>query len=67
MKIFSIITNITAIGLIIFNAFQFDFENLSNKTNTVTLITILAALIAIVLLEILRISKKIEDKTKKRG
>ena len=53
MKIFRIITNVIAIGLIIFNAFQFDFEDLSNKTNIVTLITILAALIAIILLEIL--------------
>lgn len=66
MKAFTYILSIIAIGLIIFNLTQIDFNNPFNHEGKVALITVLAGLCAILLLTILRISKKIESKVKNR-
>tara|TARA_R110002073_G_scaffold56835_7_gene144432 strand:+ start:11939 stop:12142 length:204 start_codon:yes stop_codon:yes gene_type:complete len=66
MKIFTYILSITALGLIIFNLTQIDYNDPFGDKSTVALITILAGLCTILLLAILRISKKIEAKVKKR-
>ncbi|APX99214.1 hypothetical protein CLV86_1167 [Lacinutrix venerupis] len=65
MKIFTLILNIIAIALIVYNATKLDFNALFKGESMIALITIIAALCAILLLQILRISKKIE--TKSRG
>ena len=64
MKIFTLILNIIAIGLIIYNATKLDFKAPFHGESMVASITILASLCAILLLQILRISKKIEAKSK---
>jgi len=64
MKIFILILNIIAIGLIIYNATQLNFDALFQGKSMIAIITILAALCAILLLQVLRISKKIEAKSK---
>ena len=64
MKIFTLILNIIAIGLIIYNARKLDFEGLLEGESMIAIITIVSALCAILLLQILRISKKIEEKSK---
>lgn len=66
MKIFTYILSIIALGLIIFNLTQIDYNDPFGNKSTVALITILAGLCTILLLAILRISKKIETKVKKR-
>lgn len=63
MKIVTLILNIIAIGLIIYNATQLDFNALLEGKSMIAIITILAALCAILLLQVLRISKKIEAKS----
>lgn len=65
MKIFTLILNVIAIALIVYNATKLDFNALFKGESMIALITIIAALCAILLLQILRISKKIE--TKSRG
>ncbi|WP_228852710.1 hypothetical protein [Aegicerativicinus sediminis] len=66
MKIFIIILQILALGLIIFNLFQIDWNNpLQTESNTAA-ITILASLCAILLLQILKYSKKIERLAKNK-
>lgn len=62
MKIVTLILNIIAIGLIIYNATQLNFNALLEGKSMIAIITILAALCAILLLQVLRISKKIEAK-----
>jgi hypothetical protein len=64
MKIFTTILSVIAVGLIIFNATQLNFEALFEGKSMIAIITILASLCAILLLQILRISKKIEAKKK---
>ena len=67
MKIFTLILNIIAVGLIIFNATKVDLNTPFKGDSGIALITILAALCAIVLLQILRISKRIESQTKNKS
>lgn len=67
MKIFTLILNIIAVGLIIFNATKVDLNTPFKDDSGIALITILAALCAIVLLQILRISKRIESQTKNKS
>ena len=64
MKIFTLILNIIAVGLIIYNATKLNFEALFEDESMVALITIFASLCAILMLQILRVSKKIENKSK---
>ena len=64
MKIFTLIFNIIAIALIIYNATKLDFQGLFKDESMIAAITILASLCAILLLQVLRISKKIEEKSK---
>jgi len=66
MKIFTLVLNIIAIGLIIFNATKLNFDALFKGESFTAVITIIAALCAIILLQILRISKKIEKLDKQR-
>ena len=63
MKIFTSVLIVIALGLLIFNITQLDFNNLTNDDSMIALIGSVAALIAIVILLIFRISKKIEEKT----
>jgi len=65
MKIFTLILSIVAIVLIAYNATLLDFKALFKGESMVAIITILAALCAILLLQILKISKKIEEKSKR--
>ena len=64
MKIFTLILNIIAIALIIYNATKIDFKDFFQGESMIAAITILASLCAILLLQVLRISKKIEEKSK---
>lgn len=64
MKLFTYITTILAVALIIYNAGKLDFSALFQGESIVAMITILASLCAIALVHILRVSKKIEAKTK---
>ncbi|MEO8934985.1 MAG: hypothetical protein ABI295_11825 [Xanthomarina sp.] len=64
MKIFKIILSVIAIGLIIYNITQVNFNAPFEDKSVIALITILAAMCALVLLQILRISYKIEKQSK---
>jgi amino acid transporter len=66
MKIFTLVLTIIAIGLIVFNATELNFEALLQGESFTAVITIITALCAIILLQILRISKKIEKLDKRR-
>ncbi len=67
MKNLTYILSAIALGLVVYNLTQVDFDDLFSDKNTVALITIMAGLCAILLLTILRVSKNIETKVKKRG
>lgn len=60
MKIFSIIAQLIAAGLIIFNASHVSLNAPFKNQSLVALITIMASAIVIVLLQILRLSKRIQ-------
>jgi len=62
MKIFTYIIIALAFGLIVFNVFQLDFENLTDDNSLIALIGIVAAFCAILILLIFKMSKSIEDK-----
>lgn len=62
MKVFSIIAQLIASGLIIFNASHISLNAPFKNQSLVALITIVACAIVIVLLQILRLSKRIEKK-----
>ena len=66
MKIFSIIAQLIAVGLIIFNATHVNLNAPFKNQSLVALITIMACAIVIVLLQILRLSKRIEKEQKIR-
>jgi hypothetical protein len=66
MKRFHFVLIAVAIALIIFNATKLDFNNLFEGDSAVAAICIMAAACVIVLLLILRISKKIEQKERKK-
>jgi len=66
MKIFIIILQVIAIGIIIFNFFHLEWNNLFHGESGTAVITILASLCAILLLQILSFSKKIERLTKNK-
>lgn len=67
MKIATIILSIIALGLIVFNVTQLDFDNLFEGESVVALITIFTSLCAITLLQILRLSKRIEKLSKTKA
>lgn len=62
MKILTIVFSIIALGLIIFNFTQINFDNPFNGQSMIAIITIVASLCVILMMWILRISKKIEQK-----
>jgi len=62
MKIVSIILSIIAIGLIVFNITNIDFNNPLKGESSIALIEILAAVIALLILAIFTVSKRIEKK-----
>jgi len=62
MKVFIYLLIASAIGLLIFNITQLDFDNLLQGDNTVAAICVMASACTIVLLIILLVSKKIEKK-----
>lgn len=62
MKIVSIVLSIIAIGLIIFNITNIDFNNPFQGESTIALIEISAAVIALLILAIFTVSKRIEKK-----
>lgn len=66
MKIFTIILSILALGLMIFNFTQVNFDAPFKGDSIIAIITILASLCVIVMMAILRTSKKIEQKVKER-
>ncbi|OBQ57154.1 hypothetical protein JJL45_01305 [Tamlana sp. s12] len=66
MKIFTIILSIIALGLIIFNCTQLDFNAPFEGESMIAIITIVASLCVIVMMAILRTSKRIEQKVKNR-
>jgi hypothetical protein len=63
MKIFTSVLIILALGLLIFNITQLDFNHFT-EDNKIALIGIFASFCAILILLIFRLSKKIEEKTK---
>ena len=67
MKYFTILMTIIALGLIIYNVRMLDFDNLFEGQSIVALITILASLCAIALLQVLRLSKRVDEKLKRRN
>lgn len=66
MRIISTVIIVLATAMAIFNATKIDFERPFEGDSMIAIITILAALCAIVLMLILKISKRIEQKVKKR-
>ncbi|WP_405293997.1 hypothetical protein [Algibacter sp. Ld11] len=64
MKILSVVLSIIALGLIIFNFTQINFNNPFKGQSMIAIITIVASLCAILLMLILGVSKKIEQKVK---
>lgn len=66
MKIFTLVLSIIALGLLIFNATQINFDAPFKGDSIIALITIVASLCVIVMMAILRTSKKIEQKIKER-
>lgn len=66
MKVLTTLISIAALGLIIFNLTQVDFNALFKGESMIALITIIASLCAIILMQILRISKRIEQKVKQK-
>ncbi|WP_298493278.1 hypothetical protein [uncultured Algibacter sp.] len=66
MKIFTIILSILALGLMIFNFTQVNFDAPFKGDSIIAIITILASLCVIVMMAILRTSKRIEQKVKER-
>ncbi|MEL1244778.1 hypothetical protein AAEO56_10940 [Flavobacterium sp. DGU11] len=64
MKIFIYTLIFIALGLIIFNATQLDFENLTEGNSFVALIGIVLSLCAVCILLIFRLAKNIEEKTR---
>jgi len=64
MKIFNIIFSVIALGIIVFNATQLNFNNLFEGNSLVALISIFALLCAILLIQILSVSQKIQRKVK---
>ncbi|MEC3905925.1 hypothetical protein VOI54_02725 [Tamlana sp. 2201CG12-4] len=66
MKIFTIILSILALGLVIFNITQVNFDAPLKGDSLIAIITIVSALCVIMMMAILRTSKRIEDLIKKR-
>ncbi|MFV9551618.1 hypothetical protein [Algibacter sp. PT7-4] len=66
MKIFTLVLSIIALGLLIFNVTQINFDAPFKGDSIIALITIVASLCVIVMMAILRTSKKIEQKIKER-
>ncbi len=66
MKIFTIILSVIAIGLIIFNFTQVNFDAPFEGDSIIAVITIVASLCVIIMMAILRTSKRIEQKVKGR-
>lgn len=64
MKVFTIILSIIALGLIIFNLTQVNFDAPFEGQSIIAIITIVASLCVIVMMAILRTSKRIEQKVK---
>jgi len=66
MKIFSIILSVIAVGLIIFNVTQVNFDAPFKGQSIIAIITIVASLCVIMMMSILRTSKRIEQKVKEK-
>lgn len=64
MKIFTIILSVIALGLIIFNITQINFNAPFKGDSIIAIITIVASLCVIIMMAILRTSKRIEQKVK---
>lgn len=64
MRIVVIIAIILALGLGVFNAFQYEWDQPLDGNNTIALIGMIACACAIVLLLILRSSRKIAERAK---
>ncbi|WP_339894790.1 hypothetical protein [uncultured Algibacter sp.] len=66
MKNFTIILSVIALGLIIFNFTQINFDAPFEGQSIIAIITIVASLCVILMMAILRTSKRIEQKIKER-
>lgn len=66
MKIFTIVLSVIALGLIVFNFTQVNFNAPFEGDSIVAVITIVASLCVIMMMAILRTSKRIEQKVKGR-
>ncbi|SHI75494.1 hypothetical protein [Algibacter luteus] len=64
MKIFTIVLSVIALGLIVFNFTQVNFNAPFEGDSIVAVITIVASLCVIMMMAILRTSKRIEQKVK---
>ncbi|MCF7559361.1 hypothetical protein L3X39_01830 [Sabulilitoribacter multivorans] len=67
MKILTIVLSVVALGLIIFNLTKVNFEAPFKDDSIVAVITIVASLCVILMMTILRVSKRIEQKAKRRN
>lgn len=65
MKIFTNILLFIAIALIVVNIFLLDFNNPFEGNSMIALIGIVASFCAVLILLIFRMSKKIQEKTKR--
>ena len=66
MKIFTLVLSVIALGLIVFNFTQVNFDAPFEGDSIVAVITIVASLCVIMMMAILRTSKRIEQKVKGR-
>ncbi len=67
MKYLIIILSVMALGLMIFNFTEVDFDAPFKGKSLIALITIVASLCVILMMLILRTSKRIEQKVKERN
>jgi len=66
MKILTIVFSLIALGLIIFNVTEINFDNPFEGQSMIAIITIVSSLCVILMMWILRISKKIEQKVNEK-
>lgn len=67
MKILTIVLSVIALALAVFNAIKIDLKAPFTGDSALAFATMLAALCALLLLQILRISKRIEEQTKRKN
>lgn len=67
MKYFIYIMLVLGVGLVVFNIFQLDFEDIFDDKSISALIGVLASLCVVVLMLILLVSRRIKQKSERKS